>query len=168
MRSALLLLALCACGDELDPNSCRPDGFAEGESMLRGEPFGPFVRAAQLELPPPETGGPAPTHALVFDERPGTCGEIVDSGKRLVLVFCAPPAPGTYRVVSRQVFRCPGDDVLGLVEKDGPADFAEVTNGDLEIEHADGCVRGTYQVQFSGDAIAGMFDAVTCPGSDPT
>lgn len=149
-----------ACGDNLeDPTTtCLPDGVAEGETMLRGEPLGPFVRAAQITLPP----GSAGTHALLFDEVAGACGDSAATGKHLVLLLCAPPAPGTYRIVGPSAYRCPGADVLAVVEKDGPTDFAIATTGELTLESVVGCVRGTYAAELGGETIGGMFDAVVC------
>lgn len=162
MRTWVVLSAIVTasgCGDDGDPTtSCLPDGLAEGESVLRGEPLGPFVRAAQLALPP----GSAGTHALLFDEVAGACGESASTGKHLVLLLCAPPAPGEYRIVGTSVYRCPGDDVLAVVEKDGPTDFAISTTGTLTIESTEGCVRGSYEVQFNSETLLGAFDAVVC------
>lgn len=156
MRASFLLVAIAACGggeDAADPNRCQPDGFAEGESVIGGAPLGPFVRAGMIAN---ELGS-----ALVFDEQAAACGEHVRAGRHLVIQLCAPPEPRTYRVVGRQVFRCPGDDALAFVEEDA-LDVAVATTGTLTIDDAAGCVRGTYTAEFNGEVIGGVFDAIAC------
>lgn len=156
MHRWFLLVAVAACGggdDAGDPGSCLPDGFAEGESVIGGVPLGPFVRAGVIAN---ELGS-----ALVFDEQAAACGEHVSAGRHLVIQLCAPPEPKAYRVVGRQLFRCPGDDVLAFVEEDA-LDVAVATTGTLTIDDAAGCVRGSYTVEFNGETIGGVFDAVAC------
>ena len=160
MRWLSLIVAVAACGDDLDPDRCEPDGFADGEATVAGAPLGPFVRAAQVETSSPTIGI---THALVFDERPGACGETTPTGRSLALLFCAPPTERRYIVVGRQAFRCPGDNVYALVERDGGIDVTDGSAGTIDIELAAGCVRGTYSVQLGSETLEGAFDAVVCP-----
>ena len=146
-RPGLTMIALlAACGDDgADPNSCLPDGTSDG----------PWLRAAQV------TVGDA--HALVFDEIEGTCGEIAPDGERLVLLMCEPPEEKNYRMVTQQMFRCPGNEVLAIVERDGGTDVAKSISGTLQIESVTGCVRGHYSTMLSNlEQIEASFDAVVC------
>jgi len=143
----LVTIALCAaCGDDgVDPDSCLPAGTSDG----------PWLRAAQV---PVDT-----MHALVFDEVDGTCGEIAPSGERLVLLMCDPPEEKNYRIVTQQAFRCPGNEVLAIVERDGGIDVAKSISGTLMIESVTGCVRGSYSITLSTLAqLDASFDAVVC------
>lgn len=163
MRFAGLLalsLALAACGDDgYDPESCKPDGVADVEGIVKNEPIGPFVRAQQLVTNQP-TG---PGYAVVLDEVAGACGELAPTGKHLVFLFCAPPVAAIYAIGSEQTFRCPTNDVLALIEKDGGADFATATTGTLTIMHAEGsCLDATYTATFGIDDLTGAFDAIVC------
>lgn len=158
MRALWLSLWLAACGDDLDPGRCLPDGFAEGESVVSGQPLGPFARAALVEVTSP-TGV---THAIAFDEAPGVCGEVPSTGRRLVLLFCDLPVSRDYIAVRRQQLRCPGDNVLALIEESGGLDVAEASAGTITIADAAGCVRGEYSLQFDADQLGGAFDAVAC------
>lgn len=155
----MLVSTLAACGDDgVDPNSCLPDGFADGEGMVGSEPLGPFVRASQIEV----TTRTGLTHALVFDEAPGACGEVAATGKKLVILFCEAPTERDYILVGPLAHRCPGDNLLGLVERDGAMDVASATSGTISITQAGTCMRGTYSVQLNTDLIEGAFDAVVC------
>lgn len=163
MRLAALLALgtlLGACGDDgYDPTSCQPDGFAEAEGMVKNESLGPFVRAQQIPTNQP-TG---PGYAIVLDEVAGACGELSPTGKHLVFLFCAPPVAAIYNLASEQTFRCPTNDVLALVEKNGATDFATATSGTLTILHAEGsCLDATYTATFGIDEVTGAFDAVVC------
>jgi len=151
-----MLAALGACGDDgLDPDSCQPDGFSDGLATLQGEQLGPWVRAAQFPV--------GTLHALVFDEVAGACGEVAPTGKHLVLLMCEPPEPRNYRIVAERQFRCPGNEVFAVVERDGGADVAKATDGTLVIEEAAGCVRGSYALILNTlDELEGSFDAVVC------
>jgi len=164
MRLAIVLVlvgsALGACSDDgYDPNSCKPDGVADVEGMVKNEPIGPFVRAQQVATNQPS----GPDHAIVLDEVAGACGELATTGKHLVFLFCAPPVAVPYTIASEQNFHCPTNDVLALIEKDGGADFATATSGQLTIDHAGGCLDGTYTATFGVDDLTGTFDAVVCP-----
>ena len=147
---------LAACGDDsLDPNSCRPDGFSDGLATLQGEQLGPWVRAAQFPV--------GTMQALVFDEVAGACGEVAPTGKHLVVLMCDPPEPKNYRFVAERLFRCPGNEVFAVVERDGGTDVAKSIDGTLVIDGAEGCVRGTYSIVLSSlDQVEGSFDAVVC------
>lgn len=163
MRPAVLLALaalLGACGDDgYDPNSCKPDGFADVEGLVKNEALGPFVRAQQIPTNQPS----GPGYAIVLDEVGGACGELASTGKHLVFLFCAPPAAAIYNIGSEQNFRCPTNDVLAIIEKDGGADFATATSGTLTILHAEGsCLDATYKATFGIDEISGAFDAVVC------
>jgi len=156
MRPAVALaLALCACGDDgFDPNSCKPDGVADIDGMIKGESIGPFVRAQEVT-----TGSMI---GISLDEVAGACGEVVPTGKHLVFLFCAAPVVGPYMIASEQTFHCPTGDVLALIEKNGGEDFAIATSGSLTIDHAGGCADGTYTATFGLDELNGTFDAVDC------
>ncbi|MBA3454710.1 MAG: hypothetical protein H0T42_16605 [Deltaproteobacteria bacterium] len=146
MRWLITITLLAACGDDgVDPDSCQPAGTSEG----------PWVRAAQISV--------GTMHALVFDEVAGACGEVATTGERLVLLMCEPPEEKNYRVVPEQSFRCPGNEVLALVERDGGTDEAKAISGTLEIESVTGCVRGSYSVTLPTlDMLEASFDAVVC------
>lgn len=164
MRLALvpsLAVALATgCGDDgYDPRSCQPDGFADVDGMVKNEPIGPFVRAHEVRTSQPS----GPGYAIVLDEVAGACGEVAPTGKHLVFLFCSPPAALGYTIASEQTFRCPTNDVLALIEKDGGADVATGTSGALTIAHAGGCLDGTYTATFGVDELTGTFDAVVCP-----
>ncbi len=153
-------LALGACGDDgYDANSCKPEGFADAEGMVKNESIGPFVRAQQVMTNQP-TG---PGYAVVLDEVAGACGELSPTGKHLVFLFCAPPVAAIYAIGSEQTFHCPTNDVLALIEKNGATDFATATAGTLSILHAEGsCLDATYTATFGIDDVTGEFDAVVC------
>lgn len=162
--SALALaLATCtaaaACGDPQGPEACALGGFADGETTVREAPLGPFVRAAQISLPASALGT---THALVFAEAAGACGEPAATGRSLALLFCEPPTERTYIAVTRSQFRCPGDNVLAIVEAGGGVDVTTGTGGTIRIEQAGTCVLGTYSVTLDSDQIEGAFDAAVC------
>ncbi len=164
MRLAVLLAlgsVIGACGDDgYDPNSCKPDGAADVEGMVKNEPIGPFVRAQQI-MTNQATG---PGYAVVLDEVPGACGELAPTGKHLVFLFCAPPVAAIYAIGSEQTFHCPTNDVLALIEKTGGTDFATATAGTLTILHAEGsCLDATYSATFGVDDLTGAFDALVCP-----
>lgn len=158
---AMSTIALVACGDDgYDPNSCKPDGFADVEGMVKNEPLGPFVRAQQVPTNQP-TG---PGYAIVLDEVAGACGELSTTGKHLVFLFCAPPVAAIYAIGSEQNFRCPTNAVLALIENNGATDFATATGGTLTILHAEGsCLDATYTATFGVDDVTGVFDARVCP-----
>jgi len=157
----VIAIALGACGDDgYDPNSCKPDGFADTAGMVKNESLGPFVRAQQI----PTNQATGPGYAIVLDEVAGACGELAPTGKHLVFLFCEPPVSAIYAIASEQNFRCPTNDVLALVEKDGATDFATATSGTLTILHAEGsCLDATYSASFGVDEVTGVFDAVVCP-----
>lgn len=158
-----LALAACtaaaACSDPAAPEACTLGGFADGETTVREAPLGPFVRAAQITLPVSALGT---THALVFAEAAGTCGAPAATGRSLALLFCEPPTERTYIAVARSQFRCPGDNVLAIVEDAGGGDVTTGTAGTIRIEQAGTCALGTYSVTFGGDVIEGAFDAAVC------
>jgi hypothetical protein len=153
VRSWTLVLALASCGDDgLDPNSCEPAGFTDGTS--ESGDLGPFERAEVIRV--------GELYALAFDEVAGTCGETASTGTHVVMLMCDPPEVRNYRVVAKAQFRCPGAEVLAIVEQDGPTDVAQSSSGILSIESAGSCVRGTYSVQLTADVFEGAFDAVVC------
>jgi hypothetical protein len=156
MRALYVIALVAACGDDgSDPDSCRPGGFAEGDGEVAMESLGPWVRAAQVPV--------GAMTALVFDEVDGTCGEVATTGKHLVLLMCEPPDEKNYRIVQRQQFRCPGNEVFAVVERDGGTDVASSLDGILRIDSAGGCVTGGYTVQLDTfDDLGGVFDAVVC------
>jgi hypothetical protein len=156
MRVLAVIVILAACGDDgLDPDSCKPDGFSDGLATLNGEQLGPWVRAAQLPV--------GTQHALVFDEVAGTCGEVVPTGKHLVILTCDPLEEKNYRIVAERVFRCPGNEAFAVIERDGAIDVAKSIDGTLRIDTAEGCIRGSYTIMMSSlDEIEGSFDAVVC------
>lgn len=141
-----MIALLAACGDDAgDPERCLPAGTSDG----------PWLRAAQV---PVDT-----MHALVFDEVEGTCGEVATTGERLVLLLCEPLEEKNYRIVTQQAFRCPGNEVLALVERDGGTDVAKSISGTLMIESVTGCVRGSYSIMLSTlEQVDASFDAVVC------
>jgi hypothetical protein len=146
---------LAACGDDLDPNSCQPDGWSDGLATVQGEALGPWVRAAQFPV--------GTMHALVFDEVAGACGEVAPTGKHLVLLMCEPPEEKNYRIVAERAFQCPGNEVHAVIERDGGTDIAGSLDGTLRIDSAIGCVRGSYTITLDTiDDIEGSFDAVVC------
>ncbi len=158
MRSVVALATLLgACGG-YDPNSCKPVGAADVEGMVKNMPIGPFVRAEQVATN--QTMGPP--YAIVFHEVEGACGEVAPTGTNLVFLFCDPPVERTYEIGTEQYFRCPTADVLALIEKDGGEDVAASTAGTLTIEHAGGCLYGSYAATFGVDELVGTFDAVVC------
>ncbi len=165
MRSApalALALAACtaaACGDPPAAEDCTLGGFADGETTVREAPLGPFVRAAQITLPASALGT---THALVFAEVAGACGEPAATGRSLALLFCEPPTERTYIAVARSQFRCPGDNVLAIVEDGGGVDVTTGAGGTIRIAQAGACAIGTYSATFGGDVIEGAFDAAVC------
>lgn len=161
MRFAVLLaLALAACGDDgYDPNACKPAGIADVDGTIKDEPIGPFVRAEQVMT----SDAAGSTYAIALDEAEGACGEVAPTGKHLVFLLCSEPAAGTYVIASEQIYHCPINGVLAIVEKDGGADFATATAGTLTIAHAGGCLDGTYTATFGLDDLTGTFDAIVCP-----
>jgi len=156
MRALAVIVLVAACGDDgLDPDSCQPDGFSDAVSTLSGEQLGPWERAAHVPV--------GTQHALVFDEVAGTCGEVMPTGKRLVILTCDPLEEKNYRLVAERAFRCPGNEAFAVIERDGAIDVAKSLDGTLRIESALGCVRGSYTIMMSSlDEIAGTFDAVVC------
>ena len=161
MRSVVALaLLLAGCGDDLDLDRCVPEGFADGEAMIAGEPLGPFVRAAQVTT----SSSQVPlTHAFVFEETAGTCGEASTTGKHLVIAFCEPPTETEYTVVPASQLACPGQQAVALVERAGGEDLIRANAGTVTITHAGACVAGTYALTFGGDMMEGGFDVAVCP-----
>ncbi|CAN5867786.1 hypothetical protein BH11MYX3_BH11MYX3_46960 [soil metagenome] len=160
-RVALAVVTLATLGacDGYDPNSCKPLGAADVDGMVKSMPLGPFVRAEQAATN--QTVGPP--YAIVFHEVAGACGETAPTGTNLVFLFCDPPEERSYEIGSEQYFHCPTADALALIEKDGGEDVAVSTAGTLTIEHAGGCLYGTYAATFGVDELVGTFDAVVCP-----
>ncbi|GEM_PF-6946728 len=156
MPFALLLLA--ACGDDPD-ETCKPEGFADGESIVAGAPLGPFMRASLITPNPRPFGGVA--WALGLDEGDGACGE-PGPGRRISVLFCDTPKAATYEISVASAFRCPSDKVVALLEDEAGMDIAEATGGSVEVTYAGGCVAGTYELQLGGGPISGSFDAVVC------
>jgi hypothetical protein len=156
MRAVVIVL-LAACGDDgLDANSCKPDGFSDGLGTVQGELLGPWVRAAQFPV--------GTMQAIAFDEVAGACGEVVPTGKHLVILMCEPPEEQNYRIVPRHAFRCPGAEAFAVIERDGGTDIASSLDGLLTIDSAEGCVRGSYAITLDTiDDIEGSFDALVCP-----
>jgi hypothetical protein len=160
MRGLIVAIAILTAGCGEDPDTtCRPEGRADGESVVAGAPLGPFARAALIS-PDPRPLNIAWTLAL--DEGEGTCGE-PGPGRRITALFCDTPAAQDYEVVIATAFRCPTEDVLVLLEDETGADLAEGVGGTIHIDYAGGCVTGTYDLQLGNDTIAGSFDAVVCP-----
>ncbi|HVK87056.1 MAG TPA: hypothetical protein VM513_23210 [Kofleriaceae bacterium] len=161
MRSVVALaLLLAGCGDDLDLDRCLADGFADGEAMIAGEPLGPFVRAAQV----PTSSVLLPlTHAFVFDEAAGACGEASTTGKHLVIAFCEQPTESEYTIVPPSQLACPGSQAVALVERAGGEDIIRANAGTITITHAGVCVAGTYTLTFGGDMMEGGFDVAVCP-----
>jgi hypothetical protein len=157
---AVLAVTLGACGDDgYDPNACLPDGKAEADGVVKAQALGPFVRAHQVAINQP-TG---PSHAIVLDEVAGACGEVGQTGKRLVFSFCQEPINVPYTVGSEQTFHCPTNDVLAIVETAGGTDFAIATSGTIDIIHSPGgCIDGVFDVTFGVDQVTGAFDAFVC------
>ena len=147
MRWLVAIALLAGCGEDGSdgPDSCLPAGTTDG----------PWMRAAQVSI---DT-----MHALVFDEVDGTCGEIAPTGERLVILMCEPPEEKNYRFVPQAAFRCPGDAVLAIVERDGGTDVTKSLDGTLRIESVTGCVRGSYTITLTSiDTIEATFNAVVC------
>lgn len=159
MRAVLFaIVVLAACGDDPD-ETCKPEGFSDGEGVVAGTPLGPFMRASLITPNPRPFGGVA--WALGLDEGDGACGA-PGTGRRISVLFCDTPKPATYAISVASAFRCPSDKVVALVEDETGLDIAEATNGSLEVTYAGGCVAGTYELQIGSDAISGSFDAVVC------
>jgi len=153
---AMLGLLGAACGDDdLDPDSCKPDGLSDAVATINGEQLGPWVRAAQFPV--------GTQQALVFDEVAGGCGEVSPTGKHLVILTCDVLEEKNYRIVAERAFRCPGNEAFALIERDGATDVTKSIDGTLRIDVAEGCVRGSYSIMMSSlDEIEGEFDAVVC------
>lgn len=161
MKRLVVVLAalLGACGDDgYDPKGCLPEGNADVEGMVRNEAIGPFVRA-QITPTGAATG---PQYAIVLDEIAGSCGDVGQTGKHLVLLFCEMPINVPYTVASQQTFQCPTNDVLAIVEKNGGEDFAVATSGTVDLFHLSACMDGTYEIDFGIDRLTGAFDAAVC------
>ncbi|MFN0247778.1 MAG: hypothetical protein ACKV2T_12900 [Kofleriaceae bacterium] len=150
---------ISACGDDPD-ETCAPEGFADGESVVAGEPLGPFARAALVTPDPRPFGGVA--WALVLDEGDGACGQ-PGPGRRVSVLFCDTPAPRLYEISLPAAFRCPSEKVAVFLEDDRGMDLGEATGGEITVDYAGGCVAGTYSLRFGTDPISGSFDAVVCP-----
>lgn len=160
MRFVLFALAtLAACGDDPD-ETCKPEGFSDGEAMVAGAQLGPFARASLITPNPRPFGGVA--WALGLDEGDGACGE-PGPGRRLSILFCDTPKAQTYEISIGMAFRCPSEKVVTLLEDQTGADLGEATGGSVTVTYAGGCVAGTYDLQIGNDAIEGSFDAVVCP-----
>lgn len=165
MRILLVMAVLvAACGDDggstpADSNSqpmCGANGTGTANGTVMGIQVSPVVRANYVVA-----GGAA---AVVLDEGPGQCGVPNNAGEHLVLLWCAPPTPGTSTIVAEQDWGCPGPDSAGLIEQNGGTDFAEATGGSLTVNTIDSmCVTGSYTVMFGGDTMMGSFDATVCP-----
>jgi hypothetical protein len=158
LQFALLVLALAACDDP--DETCAPEGFADGESVVEGEPLGPFARAALVTPDPRPFGGVA--WALVLDESDGECGQPGATGRRISILFCDTPAPGPYEISLPMAFRCPSEKVAAFLEDSRGMDLAEAVSGEISIDYAGGCVAGTYELQLGTALISGSFDAVVC------
>lgn len=100
--------------------------------------------------------------AIVLDEASGACGVTASSGKHIVLLWCEPPTPGTYVVVSERLFDCPGANVLGLIEQSDGVDLGSAISGTISIDSAAGCVRGTFELSFGENPVTGELDARVC------
>lgn len=159
MNRLVVLALLAGCGDNLDLDRCLPEGFADGEAMVTSAPLGPFARAAQI---PTSSQRFALTHAFVFDEAAGACGEAPAAGKRLVIAFCEQPTEATYAIVPDSQFACPGQLAVALVEEASGQDVVKANAGSVTITQAGVCVTGTYALTFGGDMIEGSFDVAVC------
>jgi hypothetical protein len=162
MRVLLFAIAmLAACGDDPD-ETCKPEGFSDGEGIVAGAPLGPFARAALITPDPRPFGGVA--WALELDEGDGECGE-PGPGRRISLLFCDTPKAQTYDIMLGSAFRCPTEmpKIVGLLEDEHGMDLAEAIGGSVTVTYAGGCVAGTYELQLGNDQISGSFDAVVCP-----
>lgn len=160
MRSVLFALVTLAvaCGDDPD-ESCKPAGFAAGESVVAGSPLGPFMRASLITPDPRPFGGVA--WVLALDEGDGACGE-PGPGRRITVMFCDTPKAATYEISVPGAFRCPSEKVTAFLEDETGADLAESLGGSVTVTYAGGCVAGEYELQLGTDQIAGSFDAVVC------
>jgi len=156
------LLALVACSGDDANTSCEPQGASSGEADILGAPLGPFARAALTITP---AGVAASQLALVLDEAEGACGEPGASGRRVVLAFCVTPERGDYDVLAAGSLRCGSEasaaQVSALLEDANGTDLGTAT-GMLHVDHAGGCVSGTYELSFAGAMLVGDFDAVVC------
>lgn len=157
----LFAIALVAAGCEDPDTTCEPEGFSDGEGMVEGATLGPFARASLVTPEPRPFGGVA--WALGLDEGEGACGE-PGPGRRISILFCGTPEAKEYAISIGMAFRCPNDEkVVAILEDETGADVAEATGGSVTVTYAGGCVAGTYELSFTGDAISGSFDAVVCP-----
>jgi hypothetical protein len=161
MRLVLFAIAglVTACGGDPD-ETCAPEGFADGESVVEGEPLGPFARAALVTPDPRPFGGVA--WALVLDEGDGECGQPGATGRRVSILFCDTPASGVYEISVPMAFRCPSEKVAAFLEDERGMDLAEAVDGEIEVDYAGGCVAGTYRLHLGTGLISGSFDAVVC------
>ena len=161
MRSLVVVLAvtLGACGDDgYDPKGCLPEGTADVAGMVKNEGLGPFVRA-QIT---PTRATKGPQYAIVLDEVAGECGDVGQTGKHLVLLFCEMPLNLPYTIASQQTFGCPTNDILAILEAGGGEDLAVATSGTVELMHAGTCMDGMYELDFGIDRLSGNFDAAVC------
>jgi hypothetical protein len=161
MRCLAVVLAVTvgACGDDgYDPDGCLPGGYSDVEGMVRNQPVGPFA-GAQIRPTGTPTG---PQHAIVLHETEAACGEVSQTGKRLVLLFCEMPINVPYTVVSQLTFVCPTNDVLAVLETETGEDFAVATSGTVDLVHMGPCMDGVYEIDFGIDRLTGAFDAVVC------
>ena len=161
MHRVAVVLAAClgACGDDgYDPEGCLPAGNADVDGMVKNQPIGPFA-SAQIRPTGTPTG---PQYAIVLDENANACGEVSQTGKRLVLLFCEMPINVPYTVASQLTFLCPTNDVLAIVETDTGEDFAVATSGTVDLLHMGACMDGVYEIDFGIDRLTGAFDAVVC------
>jgi hypothetical protein len=151
-------MLVVACGDDPD-ETCKPEGFSDGESVVAGLPLGPFSRAALFTPDPRPFGGVA--WALGLDEGAGECGQ-PGPGRRISVLFCDTPRAGIYEISVASAFRCPSEKVVAILEDERGMDLAEAIGGSVTVEYAGGCVAGTYELQLGNDEISGSFDAVVC------
>lgn len=151
------IVGLAACEDP--DETCKPEGFGDGEGMVAGAPLGPFARASLVTPDPRPFGGVA--WALGLDEGDGACGE-PGAGRRLTVLFCDTPEAKEYEISTPMAFRCPSEKVVAIVEDEAGADLAEATGGSVMVSYAGGCVAGSYELELAADAISGSFDAVVC------
>ena len=159
--AVVLAVTLGACGDDgYDPNGCLPTGNAEIDEMAKvnNQPIGPFA-GAQIT---PTGLAKGPQYSIVLGENKNACGEVTQTGKRLVLLFCEMPINVPYKVVSQLTFICPTNDVLAIVETETGEDFSVATSGTVDILHMGPCMDGVYEIDFGIDRVTGAFDAVVC------